>query len=261
MIIEKIVSWMLVVALALSLVIAFPSIDAKTTSSSVTVGSKSPIVESIAFGGDTVINNDVSLLPGPDTTDVVVTAMIYCKNGPSAIDNVLLEMDPSIGAYDEIAMVENSMDPSTHTAEYVATIDVPHNTAPNEYEFRVTATHRKDGVAVGIGNENLTVLVTVAIDTSTDGIDFGVVDPGETSELQIVGVSNLGNVNITLAIEPSDLTYEDATINGESISTTWDETAAIEIDDEDDVELTIEIPIGVLDGVYTGEIEFAAARD
>ena len=250
-----------VVACILIATIVAPMVNAKTTISTASITGKPPVVQSITFTGDTVVDIEVSLLPYPDTTEVEVTAVIYCKNGPKVIDEVTLEITPLIEGYaDIIEMEEESTDPSANTADYTTTINIPSNTAPDDYMMTVTATHRKAGVAQGIDSEYLTVLATMAIETNTDTINFGTIDPGNDSVPQLVLVSNIGNVNITLELEPTDLSYEDDVIPANSVTTTWDSSSIITVDTMDvDVDVKLSAPEGIVDGTYSGEIVFAVA--
>ena len=253
----------LVVACIMVAAVGVPVVYGNDADVAATVSGKSPVINSITFSGDEVSGTSVSLTPGPSattTTPVTITAVIYCKNGPTAIDVVTADISPLIAGYSEsITMTEASTDPSAHTADYTTTIDIPSNTAPGAYTVTITATHRKAGVDPGTGSEDLTVLATVAI-ADLSAVEFGTLNPGGTSDAQTVQVTNLGNVDIKIGVEPSALTHDGDTIPADCITTTWESSTSIAVDNGASVPVTLAVPEGTPEGTYTGTIMFTPAE-
>jgi hypothetical protein len=253
----------LVAACIMVAAVGMPVVCGESATAGATVSGKSPVINSITFSGDEATGTSVSLTPGPSattTTPVTITAVIYCKNGPKAIEEVTADISPVIVGYSEsITMTEESTDPSAHTADYTTTINIPSNTAPDDYTVTVTATHRQAGVSPGTGSEDLTVLATVAI-ADLGAVEFGTLDPGETSAAQTVQVTNWGNVDITIGVEPGALSHDDDTIPADCITTTWDSGTPIAVGNGASVPVTLTVPLGTPDGAYSGEITFTPAE-
>ena len=254
----------LVVACIMVAAVGVPIVNGENADVAATVSGKSPVINSITFSGTGVTGTSVSLTPGPSattTTPVTITAVIYCKNGPEAIDVVTADISPVIAGYSgPITMTEESTEPSAHTADYTTTIDIPSNTAPDDYTVTITATHRsKDGVVPGTGSNDLTVLPTLAI-ADLSAVAFGTLNPGGTSDAQTVQVTNLGNVDIRLGVEPSALRHDGDTIPADCITTTWESSTSIAVDNDASVPVTLAVPEGTPEGTYTGTIMFTPAE-
>jgi uncharacterized membrane protein len=157
-------------------------------------------------------------------------------------------------------MTEESTEPSAHTADYTTTINIPSNTAPDNYNVMVTATHSKAGVDPGTGSEDLTVLATVAVN-NLGSVDFGAdLEPGGEPSEQTVQVTNWGNVDITITITPGELSNgEGGTIPAECITTTWSSTTSITVDNGASVPVTLTVPDGTPEGTYAGTIVITPA--
>ena len=255
----------LVVACIMVAAVGVPIVNGKTADAAATVSGKSPVINSITFSGTGVTGTSVSLTPGPSattTTPVTITAVIYCPNGPSAIDVVTADILPVIAGYSgPITMTEESTEPSAHTADYTTTINIPSNTAPDNYHVTVTATHRQGTVDPGTGSEDLTVLATFAVN-NLDPVAFGAdLEPGGDPSEQTVQVTNWGNVDITIIIAPGELSNgEGGTIPANYITTTWIPTTTIAVDSGASVPVTLTVPEGTPDGTYTGTIMFSPAE-
>ena len=157
-------------------------------------------------------------------------------------------------------MTVESTDPSAHTADYTTTINIPSNTAPDDYTVTVTATHKKAGVDPGTGSEHLTVLVTLATN-DLESVNFGAgLVPGGAASEQTVQVTNWGNVDITIGFEPGALSHDDDTIPADCITTTWDSGTSIAVDNGASVPVTLAVPEGTPAGTYTGTITFTPAE-
>jgi hypothetical protein len=254
----------LVVACIMVAAVGVPIVYGKDAAVEAGVSGKSPVINSITFSGDEVTDTSVSLTPGPSattTTPVTITAVIYCKNGPSAIEEVTADISPVIAGYSEaITMTEESTDPSAHTADYTTTINIPSNTAPDDYTVTVTATHHTAGVDPGSGSEDLTVLATLAIN-DLESVNFGAdLVPGGAASEQTVQVTNWGNVDITIGIEPGALSHDDDTIPADYITTTWNSGTSIAVDNGASVTVMLAVPEGTPAGTYTGTITFTPAE-
>ena len=257
-IIKKITA--LVAVCVLMAAICAPIVIAKDVDAHATVVGKSPVVKAITFSGDGVTGTVVSLTPGPGattTTPVTITAVIYCKNGPDAIKGVTAEISPLINGYNKpIKMDEVSASTRPNSGEYETTIEIPSNTAPDDYNVMVTATHRNPSVTPGIGSENLTILGTIAIN-DLKSVNFGdELEPGGDPVEEKVFVSNWGNVNITIGVKPSDLESPDDVIPAKCITTTWNPSDVINVDKDAEIPVTLKVPEGTNDGVYQGTITF-----
>ena len=252
----------LVVACIMVAAVGVPIVYGGSATVGASVSGKSPVIDSITFSGDGVSGTAVSLNPHPDTTSVTITAVVYCENGHGAVDEVTADILPVIGGYSgSIAMDKGTPDQPAHTCPYTTTIDIPCDTAPDDYTVTVTATHRNPNVDPGTDSETLTVLATVAI-ADLAAVDFGTLDPGQTSATQTVQVTNLGNVDITIGVELGVLSHDDDTIPADCIATTWDPDTTIAAGNEyADVPFTLTVPLGTQDGAYTGEITFTPAEE
>jgi len=243
--------------------VGVPIVYGGSATAGASVSGKSPVINSITFSGTGVTGTKVSLTPGPSAstiTPVTITAVIYCKNGPNSIDEVTADISPVIAGYPgSITMTEVSRDPPENTADYTTTIDIPSNTAKGDYNVTITATHRKVDIDPGTGSEDLTILATVAIDDLA-AVDFGTIEPGESSTVQQVQVTNWGNVDIKIGFEPGELTDGTDTIPANCVTTTWEPATTIVVGNDDYVPVTLTVPEGTPAGTYTGTITFTPAE-
>lgn len=241
--------------------VGVPIVNGESATAEATVSGKSPVINSITFSGDGVSGTDVSLNPHPGTTSVTITAVVYCENGHNAVAGVTANILPVIVGYSgSIAMDKGTPDQQAHTCPYTTTIDIPSNTAKGGYNVTVTATHNSGTVDPGTGSETLTVLATVAI-ADLAAVEFGTIEPGESSAAKTVRVTNLGNVDITIGVAPGALSHGGDTISAGCIATTWILATTIAAGNEyADVPVTLTVPLGTPDGAYTGVITFTPAE-
>jgi hypothetical protein len=254
----------LVMACIMVAAVGVPIVNGGSATAGGCVSGKSPVINSITFSGTGVTGTEVSLTPGPSvstTTSVTITAVVYCKNGHNAVEEVTADILPVIVGYSEsIVMDKGTPDQEAHTCPYTTTIDIPSNTAKGDYNVAVTATHTSPTVDPGTGYETLTVLATVAIEDLA-AVDFGTIEPGESSTVQQVQVTNWGNVDITIGVEPGELSHDDDTIPADCITTTWNSGTPIAVDNGASVPVTLTVPLGTRDGAYSGAITFTPAEE
>ena len=94
-----------------------------------------------------------------------------------------------------------------------------------------------------------TVIISmVGLSLDRNSIDYGNIAPGETSDVETVGITNVGSVDIdvTLEVDGDDATaqdfYEQSLYIENSLYDPYEVITSIDVDDSEDVDTQLEVP-------------------
>jgi len=120
---------------------------------------------------------------------------------------------------------------------------------PNTVFERVDLRPELPPVSASLTATTNLVMTVVGIEVDRDSIDYGDIAPGESSAVEIVGITNTGTVDadVTLEVDGVDATaqdfYEQSLYIDESLYDIDAVIASIEVDDSQDVDTQLQVPI------------------
>ena len=116
-------------------------------------------------------------------------------------------------------------------------------------------------------------LLAISLDESS--LNFGLIEPGSSSEIKTVNVVNRGNVNVDLEMYGSDLENENNNINVNSIKFKYNETwnnlnyrpslfdfnLESGLNKNKQLEFRLDLPSLILPNKYTGKINLVGIEE
>jgi len=198
---DKIIAILVAGMVAMALGIPMAMSDNATTSA--TVNNVAPEVTEV-----TVTPSSVTLNPCPDTTPIKVEASVSDDNGADDISKVEITALKDSNGNDASGNITETLPvPMTYNSssgKYEATLHLICTTPNGSYTVEVTATDK--GGLTGTNTGTFTVGVTCALAIDFSSVDFGAINPGNSST--VAGdnnfsagdgkptIKNIGNVNI-----------------------------------------------------------------
>ncbi len=194
------------------------------------IKNKVPSIESVTISPDADATLDgVQVNPTPQgTTTVTVTIEAKDLNGYNDISSVSVVVYQPDGTTVHVPAGDASL-ASGHGVRGTWTYSFGMNyydtpaTDGASYKVVVTATDVQGATADNSASPatfNYTELLSITVDTAT--IDFGAIDPGETSDVSAVTVTNQGNVTLDVVVSGTALTYQSNSIDVSQIDYSLD---------------------------------------
>jgi len=260
----------ILIAGMVAMAIGIPTAMSDTATTSATVNNKAPVVSSV-----TVTPGSVTLNPCPDTTTIKVEASVSDDNGADDIATVKITALTSGGSDASGNITETlpvSMTYNSSSGKYEATLNLKCTTPNGSYTVEVTATDT--GSLTGTNTGTFTVGVTCALKIDFSSVNFGAIDPGNSSTVagdddmgtpNAPTIKNIGNVNmdvkkkITQTSGPETLFpgNTNSTVKGSTKTlTTTLQSFGITIAPEEATAATygLSVPAGTMHGSYAGTL-------
>jgi len=246
-----------------------------------------PVVESITItpdDDDTTPGVQIDPNPGDNVT-VNISAVVSDSNGWEDI-NTVAAVITGPGTVADSPVTLNLVSHDTTTATFNGTFNMSFYYANGSYSVNVTATDM--GGLAGSGTENFTYKSCIGLSIDAAAINFGTVDPGENSSIpgdenyeegsmNGMTIRNIGNVEIDLNIEASDMAMSGSsgtgTIANDNIycgftagdyglnlgsPTSYDLNLDAGAESYNLVNFRLHVPTGTAVGNYSGDITMTA---
>jgi len=253
-----------------AMAIAVPTAMSDTATTSATVNNVAPVVSSV-----TVTPGSVTLNPCPDTTPIKVEASVSDDNGADDIATVKITALTSGGSDASGNITETlpvSMTYNSSSGKYEATLHLKCTTPDGSYTVEVTATDK--GGLTGTNTGTFTVGITCALKIDFSSVNFGAIDPGNSSTVtgdddmgtpDAPTIKNIGNVNMDVKMNITDTSGPEALFpnntNGtvKTVTKTLTTTAVSFGISIAPVEATaanygLSVPAGTMHGSYAGTL-------
>ena len=248
---------------------------------------EAPVVESITVTpDDSAAEEGVQINPIPGANKTVnISAVVSDSNGWEDI-NTVAAVITGPGTVADSPVTLNLVSHDTTTATFNGTFNMSFYYANGSYSVNVTATDM--GGLAGSGTENFTYKSCIGLSIDAAAINFGTVDPGENSSIpgdenyeegsmNGMTIRNIGNVEIDLNIEASDMAMSGSsgtgTIANDNIycgftagdyglnlgsPTSYDLNLDAGAESYNLVNFRLHVPTGTAVGNYSGDITMTA---
>lgn len=205
----------LITVLAFITAAIFPAAIAFAQTGKAQINNKAPTIESVTLTPDNDSGlSGVQVNPTPDsTTTVSVSIQAKDLNGYNDISTVAVVVYKPDGTTVHVSSGNATLSTgngthSTWTYSFNMNFYDAPATGTSTYKVITTATDTLGAT----GNNSATPAVfnyneLIALSLNTNTIDFGVLDPGQTSTTQTVVGTNLGNVTLDINLSGTNLSY------------------------------------------------------
>jgi len=205
----------LITVLAFIMAAISPTAIAFAQTGKAQINNKAPTIESVTLTPDNDSGlSGVQVNPTPGSTSTVsVSIQVKDNNGYNDISTVAVVVYKPDGTTVHVSSGNATLSTgngthSTWTYSFNMNFYDAPATGTSTYKVITTATDTLGAT----GNNSATPAVfnyneLIALSLNTNTIDFGVLDPGQTSSTQTVGGTNLGNVTLDINLSGTSLSY------------------------------------------------------
>ncbi|MCW7074440.1 MAG: hypothetical protein OCU24_01125 [Candidatus Methanospirare jalkutatii] len=265
----KIIAILVAGMVAMALGIPMAMSDTATTSAS--VNNVAPTVTEV-----TVTPSSVTLNPCPNTTLIKVEASVSDDNGADDISKVEITALKDSNGNDASGNITEtlpvSMTYNSSSGKYEATLNLTCTTPDGNYTVEVTATD--SGELTGTNTSTFTVGITCALEIDFSSVDFGAIDPGNSSNVtgdndmgtpNAPTIKNIGNVNMDVKMNITDTSGPEALFPNNTSSTVKEVTKtlttmlqsfgiSIAPGEATAADYELSVPAGTMHGDYAGTL-------